>query len=383
MMCSCVSGLTTLYAQAAQVYDVTSIAWHPDGRQLAVGYRDGDIQIWDSKAKRMILSLQEHPQYVTALAWSPDGNKLASGSYDRSARVWDSSNGKLLNTISGFGDTVTAVTWSPDSSKLITGGTEGFSLIIWDPLTGQYLNPQKAGGVVEIVWSPDNSKLAVANATGSISVWDGTTLTQLASYEVAQGPGSDVYAVAWNPDGTRLASGSRNRLVRIWDAATGKVLADLKGNDNPTTGWETSNVHSVVFSPDGTKLTSVSADGTIRQWNVITGQMLGSTQVQAPSPVFAVAWSSYTGRVALGGRRAVQTSTLPVQIIVPFPSLDELQAITKRCAKTEVQQALIARLDLARLPEFISAVNKLPSDQMPPACVADLTAVAEALQKQP
>ena len=73
-----------------------------------------------------------------------------------------------------------------------------------------------------------------------------------------------------------------------------------------------------------------------------------------------------------------------IQIVVPFPSLGELQAISKRCTtQPDIQQRLTSRIDQAKLPDFVTEVKKLSKEQIPPACAADLIAVAEALQKKP
>jgi WD40 repeat protein len=36
---------------------------------------------------------------VTSVAWSPDGQQLANGSYDKSIRVWDAESGKSVATL--------------------------------------------------------------------------------------------------------------------------------------------------------------------------------------------------------------------------------------------------------------------------------------------
>jgi WD40 repeat protein len=42
---------------------------------------------------------QGHTGAVTSVAWSPDGQQLASGSYDKSIRVWDAESGKSVATL--------------------------------------------------------------------------------------------------------------------------------------------------------------------------------------------------------------------------------------------------------------------------------------------
>jgi WD40 repeat protein len=42
---------------------------------------------------------QGHTSIVTSVAWSPDGRQLASGSADNSIRVWDAESGKSVATL--------------------------------------------------------------------------------------------------------------------------------------------------------------------------------------------------------------------------------------------------------------------------------------------
>ncbi len=148
----------------------------------------------------------------------------------------------------------------------------------------------------------------------------------------------------------------------------------------------------MAWSPDGNRLVSASFVDGERLWDVVTGKIL-ETFLRANNPNaggLSVAWSPYGGRLAYVGSvtdsAVARTQTLvgsAIQIVVPSPSLDELQTITKRCTgQPELQQRLISRADTAHLPDFISEVKKLPKEQMPPACAADLIAVANALQQK-
>ena len=42
-----------------------------------------------------------HTRRIESVAWSPDGSQLATGSQDKTVKVWDVATGKELHTFSG------------------------------------------------------------------------------------------------------------------------------------------------------------------------------------------------------------------------------------------------------------------------------------------
>lgn len=59
---------------------VTALCASPNKRNLAVGYSDGNIQVYDLKSAEVISIFSGHRSEITALSYDSFGHKLASGS---------------------------------------------------------------------------------------------------------------------------------------------------------------------------------------------------------------------------------------------------------------------------------------------------------------
>jgi len=52
----------------------------------------------------LIRVLTSHKYSVSSVAWSPDGKQIASGSYDTTIKIWDSRSGDCQSTLTGHSD---------------------------------------------------------------------------------------------------------------------------------------------------------------------------------------------------------------------------------------------------------------------------------------
>jgi WD40 repeat protein len=69
--------------------DPTAVAFSLDNLTVAMGSRDGDVSLWDTRTGRPLDRFTGHIGAVRSLAFSRDGKRLASGSADTTILLWD------------------------------------------------------------------------------------------------------------------------------------------------------------------------------------------------------------------------------------------------------------------------------------------------------
>ncbi len=115
-------------------FDVTALAFGPDGKWLATGSRDNAIRLWNLQGVSPPESvvLDGHIGWISALTVNAQGDTLYSGSYDKTIRIWDISlsnpyavRDKEPQVLQNEQGVIQEILLSPDESKLISRGGDG------------------------------------------------------------------------------------------------------------------------------------------------------------------------------------------------------------------------------------------------------------------
>ncbi len=125
----CLWDIRERQAVATLYRGTTMLAFHPAGHQLAAASLRDSVCVWDVTTQELIFELTGHAADVTCVAYSPDGQWLASGSDDRTIRFWNTATGELA-AVQELDTPLKALRFSPDGRFLFTsnGNTTSYQL---------------------------------------------------------------------------------------------------------------------------------------------------------------------------------------------------------------------------------------------------------------
>jgi WD40 repeat protein len=248
---------------------INSVAWSPNGSQIASGSSDGNVQIWNAETLQLIRTINADNLSIAAVAWSPDSNRIVSGSNDGHTVIWNVTSGEKIRTLGEETDEVgseepeeaiIALAWRPNGQDIESSSANGVTYL-WGIDYGPGEELLATNGdvgdsyVMSISYNTDGSRVAKGDANGDVYSQESDGGNELIEMN---GHSSTVNSVCWSRDNSIIVSGSSDNTVRLWNSATGANLEVLYGHTEPVT--------SVAISEDNNYIFSASKDGTIRVW---------------------------------------------------------------------------------------------------------------------
>lgn len=292
-------------------HEVTSVAFHPDGRVLAAGHGDGHLWIWNADLGESIEgTVASRNSPVHCVAYSDNGDVLVTGGDDGRVRLADPRDGaprgaplvRLADPVLALALSPRRRRWSPDWQYSLAVGDRSGAVRVWrfaDVPRGDADFVFKAEGpVLSLAFVPARDALAVATEFGSVMVWGldesatgdgapvftGDATVRSLSFRPGTGVlavgdavgrvhllalsanspfsgaqrdrfdvGFPIRSIASCPVSPLLAIGGAEGLV-LWEAKSGVSAGP------PING----EVRSVAFRPDGRLIAMGMADGSTR-----------------------------------------------------------------------------------------------------------------------
>lgn len=322
---------------------LTAAAFSHDGRQLATGYGDTFVSLWDTTSGALLGQPLMQGFEITSvsvirtLEFSPDGGRLLLRSLG-TAWLWDVGTGLSRSRVLKHQEPVTYAEFSRDGQRIATAmdeqvtsgirgrSTRGNSAQVWDVRSGQPIGTplQHTRGVTTAVFSPDGSRVLTASRDRSARLWSAQTGEPIGLPMLHR---RAVLSAGFAENGRRLWTGCGGHSAWLWDATGGELLSDLLGSEGEPLEFLGSPVRSDELSRDESWLLTCGRvpDGQgkrpatgVQVWDVRTGKprwaapLVTSTMrtarfspdgerfVSTAYPGAAFVWSARTGELLAG-----------------------------------------------------------------------------------
>jgi serine/threonine protein kinase/WD40 repeat protein/tetratricopeptide (TPR) repeat protein len=207
--------------------------FHPQGDLLAAVYRGGGKQalcrVWRWRKQEVHFQPADGVAGRAALAFSPNGGQLAMGYGDGAVIIYDVQTGLETQRLK-LDITPYTMDFHPDGDKLAAASQEQGQVRVVRLSTGeQLLSAVAPFAIFQVDWRSDGSLLAAACARGKVCLWNLVTGIQ---HAILDGHQADVEGLAFTPNGDLLASYAYDGTSRLWDPWTGSEVVQIQGRVN-------------------------------------------------------------------------------------------------------------------------------------------------------
>lgn len=224
------------YVLSGYEKNLSSTAFSPDGKTVAVASADGTIKLWNVETGRLSAALDPYPvkkyprwRIVSRffqpstdvdLAFSSDGKRVLTFLYDYPTKLWDAATGRLEAVL---GEKNWYSKFSPGGRFVLTGRDDFTGTDLWETETGRL---KATFGNGHAAFSPDEQWLGPVDYLGKKGLLNLKTMEVEIPLDLDTGFMS---TTMFSPDGRTfvLASGLTGHSANLVDVSTGKVTASL------------------------------------------------------------------------------------------------------------------------------------------------------------
>ncbi len=210
-------------------WNMSCVAFSPDGKYVASSAHDRNIIIWDYKTKHQIKNFrsktkEEGEKNYSSIAYSSDGKQIIAGDWGSVTIVDIEAGSKKTFKVKGYYGKILAV--SSDNKLIAVDGNDDVILLL-DYASGNVSKTLKGhtSGLKEVIFSADNKMLASASFDSTARIWNVETGEIIKKIDA----GNKVNSVAFNKTAEILAiSIDKADEIQLFDIKNAKVTNTFK-----------------------------------------------------------------------------------------------------------------------------------------------------------
>ncbi len=190
-------------------------------KMAIIASSDGNLYLIDTEKFILLHTLKASEMSARTLAINNNAKELAVGFSDNSIKIFNLMDYSLKFVINAHNNSVFTLKYSPDFLYLISGSRDAH-LKTWDTTNNHELLldiPAHMYAINDIVFAPDGKLFASCSMDKSIKIWDSKSLKLLKVVDRARhaGHGTSINKLLWSGYNNYLISASDDRKISVWN----------------------------------------------------------------------------------------------------------------------------------------------------------------------
>ncbi|XP_041358721.1 periodic tryptophan protein 2 homolog [Gigantopelta aegis] len=220
---------TYVLKQQGHFNNMSSLAYSPDGHNIATGGDDGKVKVWNMSSGFCFVTFNEHQGGITGVTFNQNGQVVLSSSLDGTVRAFDLNRYRNFRTFTSPRPAQFSCLASDNSGEIVcAGGLDTFEIFVWSMKTGRLLEVLTGheGPISSLCFSPVSAILASGSWDKTVKLWD---VFEAKGAKESLSLITDVLAVTFRPDGQELAVATLDSTISFWNPHTAVQMGSVEG----------------------------------------------------------------------------------------------------------------------------------------------------------